>query len=105
MLKQIYCALIYPYLSYEITFWGCASSTRLNCILILSKISVCETIFFTHMLGKEYAALVTHKIENETDSIANVFLGVLTLISHMYNYNGTKFANKPKFLDREYSLI
>ena len=57
------------------------------------------------MLGKEYAALVTHKIENETDSIANVFLGVLTLISHICNYNGTKFANKPNFLDREYSLI
>ena len=53
----------------------------------------------------EYAALVTHKIENETDSIANVFLGVLTLLSHMYNYNSTKFANKPNFLDREYSLI
>ena len=34
MLKQIYCALIYPYLSDDIIAWGCASNTRLNCLCI-----------------------------------------------------------------------
>ena len=34
ILKQIYYALIYPYLSYGILAWGCASKTRLDCLRI-----------------------------------------------------------------------
>ena len=34
ILKQIYYALIYPYLSYGILAWDCASKTRLDCLRI-----------------------------------------------------------------------
>ena len=34
ILKQIYYALIYPYLSDGILAWGCASKTRLDCLHI-----------------------------------------------------------------------
>ena len=33
ILKQIYYALIYPYLSYGILAWGYASKTRLDCLV------------------------------------------------------------------------
>ena len=47
ILKQIYYALIYPYLSYGILAWGCASKTRLDCLRI--KHNKClRTIFFVH---------------------------------------------------------
>ena len=32
ILKQIYYALIYPYLSYGILAWGCASKTVIDCL-------------------------------------------------------------------------
>ena len=47
MLKQIYYALIYPYLSYGIFAWGCTSNNRLNCLRI--KLNKClRCIFFAH---------------------------------------------------------
>ena len=45
ILKQIYYALKYPYLSYGNLAWGCASKTRLDCLRI--KHNKClRTIFF-----------------------------------------------------------
>ena len=47
ILKQIYYALVYPYFSYGILAWGCASKTRLDCLRI--KHNKClRTIFFVH---------------------------------------------------------
>ena len=47
ILKQIYYVLTYPYLSYSILAWGCASKTRLDCLRI--KHNKClRTIFFVH---------------------------------------------------------
>ena len=47
ILKQIYYALMYPYLRYGNFAWGCATKTRLDCLRI--KHNKClRTIFFVH---------------------------------------------------------
>ena len=87
----MYYALIYPYFSYGILAWGCASKTRLDCFRI--KHNKClRTIFFVH--PKESAAphfklltilklyniyelkiyCLTHRMRNETDSIPDISL-------------------------------
>lgn len=52
MLKQIYYALIYPYLSNGIFAWGCASNNRLNCPH--TKQNKCLSMHFlcTSVLGR-----------------------------------------------------
>ena len=36
-LLDLYYAYIYPYMTYCIEVWGCASQTQLNCIFLLQK--------------------------------------------------------------------
>ena len=36
-LLMLYHAYIYPYMTYCIEVWGCASQTQLNCLLLLQK--------------------------------------------------------------------
>jgi len=91
ILKQIYYALIYPYLSYGILAWGCASKTRLDCLRI--KHNKClRTIFFVHPResAAPYFKLLTipklhniyklkiwcliHRMRNEADSIPDTSL-------------------------------
>ena len=86
ILKQIYYALIYPYLNYGILAWGYASKTRLDCLRI--KHNKClRTIFFVHPResAAPYFKLLTilkldniyklkiccfiHRMRNETGSI------------------------------------
>ena len=38
-LLDLYYAYIYPYMTYCIEVWGCASQTQLNCLFLLHKIS------------------------------------------------------------------
>ena len=46
ILKQIYYALIYPYLSYSFLAWGCVSKTRLDCLRV--KHNKCLRTIFVH---------------------------------------------------------
>ena len=113
MLKQIYYALIYPYLSYGIFAWGCTSNNRLNCLRI--KLNKClRCIFFAHaresagpyykLLGilkldciyKFRMSCLTHKIKTRTGSIPDVFSDILTPVNHVHSYN-TRFANNLNF--------
>ena len=50
ILNQIYCALIYPYLSYVILAWGCASKTGIDCLRI--KQNKCSAASSLHILEK-----------------------------------------------------
>ena len=36
-LLMLYHAYIYPYMTYCIEVWGCASQTQLNCLFLLQK--------------------------------------------------------------------
>ena len=97
-------------MSYGILAWGCASKTRLDCLRI--KHNKClRTIFFVH--PRESAApcfkLLTilkldniykwkiccfiHRMRNETDSIPDIFLDVLTPASRIHTHN-TRFVSK-----------
>ena len=113
MLKQIYYALIYPYLSYGIFAWGCACNNRLNCLCI--KLNKClRCIFFAHaresagpyykLLGilkldciyKFRMSCLTHKIKTRTGSIPDAFSDILTPVNQVHSYN-TRFANNLNF--------
>lgn len=48
MLKNIYYASIYPYLSYGITTWGCATNTNLKCLCIKQNRCL-RSIFFANV--------------------------------------------------------
>ena len=49
-LLMLYHAYIYPYMTYCIEVWGCASQTQLNCLLLLKKIIV-RRLIFSHYLA------------------------------------------------------
>ena len=44
-LLDLYYAYIYPYMTYCIEVWGCASQTQLNCIFLLQKNSANNEFF------------------------------------------------------------
>ena len=96
-------------MSYGILAWGCASKTRLDCLRI--KHNKClRTIFFVHPResAAPYFKLLTilkldniyklkiccfiHRMRNETDSIPDIFLDVLTPASRIHNHN-TRFVS------------
>ena len=49
-LLMLYHAIIYPYMTYCIEVWGCASQTQLNCLLVLQK-KITRIMSFSHYLA------------------------------------------------------
>ena len=114
VLKQIYYALFYPYLSYGIVSWGNTYKTSLY--KIATKQNKCiKRIFFANdrhnaipfyklleiltleNIFKLKTAVLTHHIYNNTLEIPTIFKGSLTLASHMHNYK-TRYATNKNFL-------
>ena len=98
---------------------GCASKTRLDCLRI--KHNKClRTIFFVHPResADPYFKLLTilkldniyklkiccfiHRMRNETDSIPDIFLDVLTPASRIHNHN-TRFVSNLNYFRRRVS--
>ena len=48
-LLMLYHAYIYPYITYCIEVWGCASQTQLNCLFLLQK-KIIRLMNFTHYM-------------------------------------------------------
>lgn len=105
--------MIYPYLSYGLPTWGCATNTNLKCLCI--KQNKClRSIFFANarenanpyykLLGilkleaiyKFRICCLTYKINIKSDSIPGIFLDILTPASEKHNYN-TSFASNNNF--------
>ena len=49
-LLMLYHAYIYPYMTYCIEVWGCASQTQLNCLFLLQK-KIIRILSFSHYLA------------------------------------------------------
>ena len=49
-LLMLYHAYIYPYMTYCIEVWGCASQTQLNCLFLLQK-KIIGIMSFSHYLA------------------------------------------------------
>ena len=49
-LLMLYHAYIFPYMTYCIEIWGCASQIRLNCLLLLQK-KIIRIMSFSHYLA------------------------------------------------------
>ena len=49
-LLMLYHAYIYPYMTYCIEVWGCASQTQLNCLFLLQK-KIIRIMNFSHYLA------------------------------------------------------
>ena len=50
MLIMLYHAYIFPYMTYCIEVWGCASQTQLNCLFLLQK-KIIRIMSFSHYLA------------------------------------------------------
>ena len=112
-LKQLYYSFIYPYLTYAITSWGSACTTRLN--KIRTKQNKCiRSIFFAHSrenatpyynlldilkfdnIFKLKVALFAHKIINNPAGIPTIFSGTLPLVSDFHSHY-TRFVSNLNF--------
>ena len=104
MLKQLYFALIYPYINYGLMSWGNAYTSKLK------KLKSCQnkcfrTIFlagkrenatpYYSLLGilkldsvfKLKLALFTYKVLNEKAKLPIIFSDTITLASSRHSYN------------------
>ena len=112
-MKQLYYSFIYPYLTYAITSWGSACTTRLN--KIRTKQNKCiRSIFFANSRGnatpyynlldilkfdnifKLKVALFAHKIINNPAGIPTIFSGTLPLASDFHSHY-TRFVSNLNF--------
>ena len=52
-LLMLYHAYIYPYMTYCIEVWGCASQTQFNCLFLLQKLQKRGLLFLTKRLPRK----------------------------------------------------
>ena len=69
-LLDLYYAYIYPYMSYCIEVWACASQTQLNCIFLLQKKNSANNEFF--LLFSTYQPFIS--FYGSSSSKENIFL-------------------------------
>ena len=68
-LLDLYYAYIYPYMTYCIEVWGCASQTQLNCIFLLQKKNSANNEFF--LLFSTYQPFIS--FHGSSSSKENIF--------------------------------
>ena len=55
-LLDLYYAYIYPYMTYCLEVWGCASQTQLNCIFLLQKNSANSEFFLLFSIYQPFTS-------------------------------------------------
>ena len=60
-LFMLYHAYSYPYMTYCIEVWGCASQTKLNCLLLLQK-KIIRIMSFFHYLSHTNSLLLSMEV-------------------------------------------
>ena len=60
-LLMLYHAYIFPYMTYCIEVWGCASQTQLNCLFLLQK-KIIRIMNFSHYLAHTNPLFLTMKV-------------------------------------------
>ena len=79
-LLMLYHAYIYPYMTYCIEVWGCASQTQLNCLFLLQK-KIIRIINFSHYLAHTNPLFLSMEVL----PLRKIFFYKVGLI--MYNYS------------------
>ena len=94
ILKSLYYALVYPYLTYRLVVWGNTHPSSLNPLFILQK-KIVRLITFSHYKDHTNPLFINLKIVKLRDL---VFLLSATFIYNFHNNNLPDFLN-PFFLD------
>ena len=81
-LLMLYHAYIYPYMTYCIEVWGCASQTQLNCLFLLQK-KIIRIMSFSHYLAHTNPLFLSM----EFLPLMKIFLYKVGLIMYKYSNN------------------
>ena len=81
-LLMLYHAYIYPYITYCIEVWGCASQTQLNCLLLLQK-NIIRILSFSHFLAHTNPLFLAMEVL----PLRKLFLYEVGLIMYKYSNN------------------
>ena len=81
-LLMLYHAYIFPYMTYCIEVWGCASQTQLNCLFLLQK-KIIRIMNFSHYLAHTNLLFLTMKVL----PLRKIFFYKVGLIMYKYSLN------------------
>ena len=81
-LLMLYHAYIFPYMTYCIEVWGCASQTQLNCLFLLQK-KIIRIMNFSHYLAHTNPLFLTMKVL----PLRKIFFYKVGLIMYKYSLN------------------
>ena len=81
-LLMLYHAYIYPYMTYCIEVWGCASQTQLNCLFLLQK-KIIRIMSFSHYLAHTNPLFLSVEVL----PLMKIFLYKVGLIMYKYSNN------------------
>ena len=81
-LLMLYHAYIYPYMTYCIEVWGCASQTQLNCLFLLQK-KIIRIMSFSHYLAHTNPLYLSMEVL----PLMTIFLYKVGLIMYKYSNN------------------
>ena len=81
-LLMLYHAYIYPYMTYCIEVWGCASQTQLNCLFLLQQ-KIIRIMSFSHYLAHTNPLFLSMEVL----PLMKIFLYKVGLIMYKYSNN------------------
>ena len=81
-LLMLYHAYIYPYMTYCIEVWGCASQTQLNCLFLLQK-KIIRIMNFSHYLAHTNPLFLSMEVL----PLRKIFFYKVGLIMYKYSLN------------------
>ena len=81
-LLMLHHAYIYPYMTYCIEVWGCASQTQVNCLLLLQK-KIIRLLSFSHYLAHTNSLFLSMEVL----PLKNFFLYKVGLIMYKHSNN------------------
>ena len=81
-LLMLYHAYIYPYMTYCIEVWGCASQTQLNCLFLLQK-KIIRIMSFSHYLAHTNPLFLSMEVL----PLMKIFMYKVELIMYKYSNN------------------
>ena len=81
-LLMLYHAYIYPYMTYCIEVWGCASQTQFNCLFLLQK-KIIRIMNFSHYLAHTNPLFLSMEVL----PLRKIFFYKVGLIMYKYSLN------------------
>ena len=91
-LFMLYHAYIYPYMTYCIEVWGCASQTQLNCLLLLQKKFIRIMSFSPQQTVSK--KISSNLIENKSTLLRSLF----STYQSTFPFNGSSSFNENVFV-------